>query len=493
MFQKILVANRGEIALRIERTCRELNIPTVALYKASDRSSLHVRLADECVELGVPGGFMNRDAILDIAQAKGADAIHPGYGFLAEQAEFVSACNDRQIAFIGPPARVIEQTANKIEALALVESAGMRTVRHSAQSYDGRDDGTLQWQADELGYPLVVKSYRGGRGRGAYLIRGPQQLDAAVRRAQQESYAVYGDRCVYLERAILPARHISVQFLADRHGNMIHLGEREGTLLLGNQKVIEEAPAPSLRPAQRERVWQQALTIARLFRYENVGTVEFLLDEAGEIYFTEIKARIQIEHPLTEMLTHIDLVRQQIILACGEPLESQQSDIQFEGCAALARISAQDPWNHLMPSPGKLQRVRLPGGCHVRTDTFVYSGCTVPSEYDPLIAKLVVQDKDRKSSLGRLERALGEFKMTGTATTLPLVQHLVRDENLARGNYHARALPREFQAATLTPRTLRDLAIAAAVYYDRSGQSFQPVTPERVNEGWHRASRQLPE
>lgn len=493
MFQKILVANRGEIALRIERTCREMNIPTVALYEASDRSSLHVRLADECVELDAPGGLMNGDAILEIAQAKGADAIHPGYGFLAEQAEFVSACEHCQIAFIGPPARVIEQTASKIKALALVESAGIRTIRYSAHSYDGQDDGTLQWQADELGYPLVVKSCRGGRGRGAYLIREPQHLNAQVRRAQQESFAVYGDRCVYLEKAILPARHISVQILADTHGNMIHLGEREGTLLLGNQKVIEEAPAPSLDRVQRERLWHQALTIARLFRYENVGTVEFLLDAAGEIYFAEIKARIQIEHPLTEILAQVDLVRQQIVLASGAPLEFQQSDIQMEGSAMLARISAQDPWNHLMPSPGKLQRVRLPGGYQVRTDTYVYSGCTVPPEYDPLIAKLVVQGKDRESCLGRLERALGEFKMTGTATTLPLVQHLVRDESLARGSYHARALPREFQTSTLAPRTLRDLAIAAAVFYDRADRSFQPVTPERVNAGWHRTSRHLPE
>lgn len=493
MFQKILIANRGEIALRIARTCREMNIPSVALYQASDQGSLHVRLADECVLLDAPGGFMNGEAILEIAEQAGADAIHPGYGFLAEQAEFVRACDRRGIVFIGPPAHVIELTANKVEALNRVKAAGVHVPPFSVQCYDREDDTALNRQAELLGYPLVVKSCRGGRGRGAHLVREPERLNAVVRRAQQEAQVVYGDRSVYLERLIAPARQLSVQILADENGNLVHLGEREGSLLVGNQKVIEEAPAPSLDQAQRERLWQSAAKIARLFEYTNVGTVEFLLDATGETLFTEIKARIQTEHPLTEMLTRVDLVRQQILLAAGETLEFHQDDVRLDGWAMLARISAQDPWNRMMPSPGLLRRVRLPGGSQVRTDTFVYSGCNVPSEYDPLIAKLVVQDADRESCRKKLERALAEFKITGATTTLALLQTMMRDPDFVRGDYDAGMLPHKLEQEPIAPRTMRDLALAAAVYYHRTNRAFQPVTQERILSGWHRSSRNLPD
>lgn len=493
MFKKILIANRGEIALRIARTCREMNIPTVALYETPDQGSLHVRLADECVRLDAPGGFMNGAAILEIACAKGADAIHPGYGFLAEQAEFIRACERANIVFIGPPASVVEMTANKVDALNYARAAGIPTPNWSAQCFDPDDSRTLHEEAERLGYPLVVKSCRGGRGRAEHLIHEAPQLDAIVRRAQQEAQAVYGDRRIYFEKAILPAHQLSVQILADMHGNLMHLGEREGSFLLGNQKVIEEAPAPCLNQSQREQLWQLALTVARMFGYKNVGTVEFLMDASGNFYFTEIKARIQMEHPLTEMLARLDLVREQIEIAAGTALSLQQSAVCLEGWTMQARLSAQDPWNQMMPSPGRLRRVRLPGGPGTRTDTYAYSGCDVPPQYDPLIAKLVVWGNDREACRLGFERALGEIKLTGIATTLPLLQHLVRDSNFVQGTYHVQLAPQQVKQEPVAPRTLRDLAAAVAVHDYLAYQAFQPTTPERVTSGWHRTSRELAE
>ena len=493
MFNKILIANRGEIAVRIMRTCRELKIPTVALYESPDQGSLHVRLADECVLLDAPGGFMNGAAILEIAHAKGADAIHPGYGFLAEQAEFIRACENAGITFIGPPAHVVEMTANKVKALERAQAAGIVTPVFSSQCFENQTPAELYAQADQLGYPLVVKSCRGGRGPGEQIVQQRENLKAVVQRAQQQAHAVYGDRRVYFEKAILPVYQLSVQILGDARGNLIQLGEREGSLLLGNQKIIEEMPAPSLQPEQRERLWQLALAVARLFGYENAGTVEFLMDAAGNFYFTEIKARIQVEHPLTEMLTHIDLVRAQIELAAGAPLPYRQDEIQFKGWAMMARLSAQDAWNQFMPSPGRLYRVRLPGGPGVRLDTYVYSGCDVPAEYDPLIAKLTVGGADREMCRRRLERALDEFKLIGAATTLPLLEQLVREPLFVQGVYHVQHNIKALKAKQTSPQTLRDLAAAVAIYYERTNQTFQPTTPARVLSGWHRASRTLPE
>lgn len=493
MFQKILIANRGEIALRIERTCREMGIPSVALYEASDQGSLHVRMADECVRLDAPGGFMNGAAILEIARAKGADAIHPGYGFLAEDAGFIRACEDAGITFIGPPSIVVEMTANKIEALKRARAAGIPTPEYLQTCFDNEESAPLHEEAEKLGYPLMVKSCRGGRGRGAHLVSHAEELEAVVRRVQQESQAVYGDRRIYLEKEISPAQQFAVQIVSDLQGNMIHLGEREGALMLGNQKVIQESPACALDQTKREQLWQMALTVAQLFGYRNVGSVEFLMDEAGNLYFTEIKARIQTEHAATEMLTRIDLVREQIRLAAGAPLALKQSDVKLDGWAMQARISAQDPQNHMMPSPGRLTRVRLPGGPEVRAGTYVYSGCEVPPQYDPLIANLVVWGSDRENCRLRFERALGEFQLVGTATTLSLLQQFARDADFVRGEYYARSLRAHVTPEPVAPRVLRDLAAAVAVYDYRANQAFQPTTPDRINSGWHRTSRKLPE
>lgn len=493
MFHKILIANRGEIAVRIVRTCREMNIPTVTLYEAADRGSLHVRLADESVLLDAPGGFMNGDAILCIADAKGVDAIHPGYGFLAENVEFIQTCENRGIAFIGPPSSVVALTAQKTDALRRVQAAGIPTSNFSARCLESWDESAGHAEANALGYPLVVKSCLGGRGRGAHFVSRAEELDAAVQRAQQEAQAIYGDPRVYFEKAILLARQLGVQILADGQGSVIHLGEREGSVPVGNQKVIEESPSPALTPPERERLWQLALSIARLFEYRNAGTVEFLMDAKGKLYFTEIKARIQIEHPLTEMLTRLDLVREQIRLAAGEPLNREQSEIRLEGWAMLARISAEDPENRMLPSPGRLEYVRLPEGPEVRTDTYVHAGCDVTPSYDPLIAKLIVWGQDRQMCRTRLERAVGECSLTGTETTLPLVARLVRAADFTHTRDAHDSLSTQLEAQIAPAALLRDLAAAIAIYHEYKTSAFQAVTPERMLGGWHRSSRTLPE
>ncbi len=381
----------------------------------------------------------------------------------------------------------------EIHALERVKAAGIQTTSFSSRCFDTPADAALHAEANALGYPLVVKSCLGGRGRGAHLVHKADELDAIVQRAQQEAQAIYGDRRVYLEHAILPARQLGVQILADAHGNLIHLGEREGSLLIGNQKVIEEAPAPSLNQTERERLWQLALTIAELFEYRNAGTVEFLRADDGQIYFSEIKARIQIEHPVTEMLTRVDLVREQIQLAAGAALDIKQSDVRLDGWAMQARLSAQDPWNQMMPSPGKLCNVHFPNGREVRTDTYADAGCEVPAEYDPLIAKVVVWGQNRESSRMRLKRALAECRVAGTATTLPLLQRCARNPDFLCGQSDVRSLAQGAEEQAVPSRTLRDLAAAVAVYYQREMGIFQPVIPERMQNGWHRTSRRLPE
>ncbi len=493
MFNKILIANRGEIAVRIERTCRELGIQTVALYEAADRGSLHVRLADECVLLRRPADFMDRELIVRVAREKGAQAIHPGYGFLAEEADFIRACEGAGITFIGPPAEVVEPLRDKISALERVRAAGLPTVEHSSVSFDESEMEGLRAEAARLGFPLIVKSCRGGRGRGERLVNSPELLEQAVHRAQVEARAVYGDRSVYLEKAIHPAHQLAVQVLADGKGGLIHLGEREGSLIQGNQKIIEESPAPCLSPEQRASLQQAALDIARLFNYQNLGTVEFLVDRDGRFYFTEIKARIQMEHPLTEVISRLDLVREQIRIAAGEPLGFEQQDISLQGWGMECHIRAEDPGRDLMPSPGRLRRVRLPGGPDVRVDTFAYSGCDVPPDYDPLIAKLITWGPDRAACLEKMQRALDEFKLVGTATNIPLLQRVIHDPDVERGEYTTDFMSRPFTDRAEPPERLRDLAVIAAVVYARSSQVFTPVTPERLKTGWHRSVRRLPD
>jgi acetyl/propionyl-CoA carboxylase alpha subunit len=493
MFTKVLIANRGEIAVRILRACRELGVGTLVLYQPADRGSLHVRLADESVCLESPQGFLDGETILQIALRRGADAIHPGYGFLAEREDFIRACHEAGLVFIGPPAAVVGASRQKVDALRRAAAAGFPVVPHSCILFTDFDAAELSLEADHLGYPLVIKSCRGGRGRGERLVWDAGRLEKAVRAAQSESQAVYGDPCVYLEKAILPAHQIGVQILGDRFGNLVHLGEREGSLRYGNQKLIEEAPSPFLDDAKRQQLCQAALDLARLFQVQNVVTVEFMVDGEGQFYFTEIKPRIQIEHPLSEMVTRIDLVRQQMRLAAGEPLGLQQSQIQLQGWAIQCRLSAEDPWQGYLPSPGLLERVRLPSGPDIRVDTYVYGGCEVPAEYDPLLAKVIVWGPDRHASIARLRQALRECQFSGVPTNLPLLQRILEQPYFSEGNYTTEFLFSSLdEQSALDETRARDLAAIAAVIYLRRKQSFRPAVPERWRTGWHRDSRRIP-
>lgn len=492
MFTKILIANRGEIAVRIIRTCREMGLQTVVLYDPADRGSLHVRLADEALVLPTPAGFRDGEALAQVALAKGANAIHPGYGFLAEEADFIRACTAAGLAFIGPPAEVVAALRNKPAALQRAAEAGFPTRPHSPRSFGPEESAALRAEADRLGYPLVIKSCRGGRGRGERLARSADELEPAALRARAEAQTVYADQQLYLERAVLPGHQIGVQILSDTRGGLIHLGEREGSLIWGNQKVLEESPAPCLTPDQRERLWRMAIDLARLFAYQNAGTVEFLMDEEGKFYFTEIKARLQMEHPLTEMVTRLDLVREQIRLAAGERLELDQAAVRLSGWAMQCRVSAEDPWQSFLPTPGVLQRLRLPAGVEVRVDTYAYSGCRLPAIYDPLIAKLIVWGPDRGLCAQRLARALEDLSLVGIPSNLPALQRLVGDPRYQRGQYDTETLQQPPAPPEIgDERYLRDLAVISAVLHERRHQILQPSLPERVISGWHRGARRL--
>jgi acetyl-CoA carboxylase biotin carboxylase subunit len=492
MFDKLLIANRGEIAVRLVRACHDLGIAAVVLYDESDRASLHVRMADECVRLRSTLGYMDQPEVLRIARDVGAQAIHPGYGFLSERPEFIEACEQAGIAFVGPPSTTVAALQDKIATLDRAQAAGFRVPCHSPAAFDADNMERIHAEADRVGYPLVVKSWRGGRGRGTRLVRSPERLTEAVRRSQAESQAVFGDRQFYLEQAILPSRYVEVSLLCDAHGGIVHLGEHDASIQRNNHKIVEESPAPYLNAGQRQQLWQSALTLARQFGCRGACTFEFLLDSDGRFFFTEIKPRIQVEHPLSEMVTGIDMPREQIRIAEGAPLRIRQSDITPRGWAMHCRINAEDPWNRSLPSPGRLQQFRLPGGPGIRVDTYAYSGCDVPVRYDPLLAKLVVWDADRDACIRRARRALEDFVVGGVQTNLPLVQRILDDPDFVHGQYTTEFCRRPLLVPRASERDRRDLAVAAAIAYASRNMAFRPTTPERVASGWHRESRRLP-
>lgn len=493
MFKKILIANRGEIATRITRTCREMGIETVALYTRSDRDSLHVRLAGEAVQLQGPLRYGGADEILEIAQRFGADAIHPGYGFLAEEADFVARCTQAGIVFIGPPPAVINAVRNKLDAMARVLEAGYCVPSFVDLPDEVEEPEAMARIAEQIGYPLIVKSARGGRGRGARVVMRPARLAEYVAAARRESMMIYGSSHVYLERAIAPSHYVVVPVLADSFGNIVHLGEREGSLLRHNQKLIEESPSPSLDSDQRQALWKVALDIGRMFGLQNTGAVEFLVDGDGNFHFTEIKARIQIEHGVSEMVTGVDIVREQIRIAAGEPLARTQAEIPLEGWAMQCRINAEDPWNDYLPSPGRLSRFRLPQGPGVRIDSYGYVGCQIPLRFDPLLANLIVKAGTRAECVERLNRALGEFRIVGVATNIPLHQQVINEPAFVEGAYDTGFMGRfRFDQHQKNDGTLRDLAAMMAVAYALRRRMGAPITPEQVKTGWHRSARRLP-
>lgn len=433
-FKKILIANRGEIALRIHRACKEMGIATVAVYSEADRHAMHVRLADESVCIGpnsATDSYLNIPAIISACEITDADAVHPGYGFLSENARFAEIVEAHGMAFIGPTAEHIRVMGDKITAKDTVKAAGIPVVPGSDGAVSTYEEAKKV--AKQVGFPLLVKAAAGGGGRGMRLAETPEKLEEALGAAQQEAIAAFGNGEVYLERYLTGPRHIEIQVLADTHGNVVHLGERDCSLQRRNQKVLEEAPSPTLTAKERDKIGKVVAKAIKKIGYRGAGTIEFLY-EKGEFFFIEMNTRLQVEHPVTEEITGIDLVREQIRVASGLPLNYSQKDVTFKGHSIECRINAEHP-RTFAPSPGKVQDFHAPGGMNTRLDSALYTGYSVPPHYDSLIGKLIVWGNTREGAILRLRRALGEMVITGIETTKPLHEALLDNEDFQKGDY----------------------------------------------------------
>jgi len=436
---KVLIANRGEIALRIIRSCRELGIATVAVYSTVDRNALHVQLADEAVCVGEAASsksYLNIPNILAAATSRGADAIHPGYGFLAENDRFAEMCRDHGITFVGPSPHAIRSMGDKATAKSTMQRVGVPTVPGSEGLLSTPEDAAAL--AEEMGYPVMIKATAGGGGRGMRLVPGPDQLHTLFKAAQGEAEAAFGNPGLYMEKFIDRPRHVEVQVLADRHGNVVHLGERDCSIQRRHQKLLEEAPSPALDPELRRRMGEAAVAAARSIQYEGAGTVEFLLDRSGGFYFMEMNTRIQVEHPVTEMVTGIDLIAEQLRIAGGEPISVSQDQIQLRGHAIECRINAEDAAHNFRPAPGKITGWLPPGGPGIRVDSHVYTGYDIPPFYDSLIGKLIIWAPDRPSALKRMRRALNECAVTGIPTTVEFHLRLLDRPEFQQGDVHTK-------------------------------------------------------
>ncbi|MFZ3199523.1 MAG: acetyl-CoA carboxylase biotin carboxylase subunit [Candidatus Acidiferrales bacterium] len=442
MFRKILIANRGEIALRILGACKELGVRTVAVYSEADRNALHVRFADEAICIGPPRSaesYLNIPQVISAAEIANVDAIHPGYGFLSENASFAEVCETSHITFIGPSPAVIRMMGEKDRARAEMAAAGLPVIPGSAGIVP--DEAAAKHAAIEIGLPLIIKAANGGGGRGMRIVRHKRELAPAFETARAEAEQVFGSPKVYMERLVERPRHIEIQVLGDRYGNLIHLGERECTLQRRHQKVLEESPATILDAATRERIGQQVVDALRKIRYSSAGTVEFLRDDSGNLYFIEMNTRIQVEHPLTEMVTGVDLVKSQIRLAAGEKLSDVTGPVAFRGHAIECRINAEDP-ETFTPSPGRITAFRVPGGPGIRVDTAAYADAVIPPYYDSLIAKLVAHGEDRAEAIARMHQALDGFVIEGVKTTIPLHRKILADPDFIAGKFDTSFLER---------------------------------------------------
>jgi acetyl-CoA carboxylase biotin carboxylase subunit len=444
MFAKILIANRGEIALRVLRTCREMGIRSVVAHSRADAGSLPVRLADESVCIGPDESaqsYLNIPRLIAAAEVTDAEAIHPGYGFLAENATFAEICRACGIRFIGPAPDTIRLLGDKVRARELARKEDVPLLPGSEGALRDADEALAC--AGKLGYPVLLKAALGGGGRGMRLARDAEALAAAVATCQAEAAAAFGSSEIYLEKYVESARHVEVQVLADAHGHAIHLGERDCSIQRRHQKLVEESPSPAVTPAIRAELTTAALRLCRAAGYENAGTVEFLLDPAGRFYFLEVNTRIQVEHPVTELVTGLDLVREQIRIAAGEPLALTQDQVYFRGHALECRITAEDPVT-LAPSPGRITTYLPPGGPGVRVDSHCMAGYAVPPHYDSLLAKLCTHGADRAEAVARMRRALAEFQLEGLKTTIPFHARLLADVRFAEGRYSTRFLEEEY-------------------------------------------------
>ena len=469
MFKKILVANRGEIAVRVMRACRELGIPSVAAFSEVDRAALHVLMADEAYPIGAAAAaesYLNIGKILAVAKRSGADAIHPGYGFLSENAKFAQACSDAGIKFIGPTAASMEMMGSKTRARQEMEKAGVPFVPGTSRALDSAQQA--REAAAKIGYPVMLKAAAGGGGKGMRLVHAAPELQAALEAAQSEAQRAFGDGEVYLEKAILNPRHIEMQVLADEHGNTVYLGERECSIQRRHQKVLEEAPSPLVDPDMRRRMGEVAVRVARAAHYGNAGTVEFLVDADKNFYFLEMNTRLQVEHPVTELITGLDLVHLQIAIAAGEELPFAQEDVVLRGHAMECRIYAEDADDHFFPSPGKIEALQTPAGPGIRLDSGVYAGWSVPLDYDPLLAKLIGYGEDRQQAIARLARALPEYFVAGIKTNLGLFRRILADQDFRSGKidtgYLERLLKSDSSGDDARKNKANIAAIAAAVF-----------------------------
>ncbi len=439
MFKKILIANRGEIALRIIRTCREMGIKTVAVYSTADRDSLHVRFADEAVCIGPPASrlsYLSIQNIISAAEVTGADAIHPGYGFLSENAEFSQICADYGIKFIGATAEQINGMGDKATAKATMRSAGVPVIPGSEGLLESIEEGKLL--AEGMGYPVILKATAGGGGRGMRIVTKEAEFEKAWNDARQESGAAFGNDALYLEKFVEEPRHIEIQIIGDQYGKVCHLSERDCSIQRRHQKLVEETPSPIITPELREKMGEAAIKGAQAIGYEGAGTVEFLVDKHGDFFFMEMNTRIQVEHPITEEVTDFDLIKEQIKVAAGEPISGRNYTPKL--FAMECRINAEDPANGFRPSPGKITNMHFPGGHGVRIDSHVYSGYTIPPNYDSMIAKLIVSGQSRAEVITRMKRALQEFVIEGIKTTIPFHIKLMDDEVFRSGNFTTKFL-----------------------------------------------------
>jgi acetyl-CoA carboxylase biotin carboxylase subunit len=487
MFKKVLIANRGEIAVRVIRACREMGITSVAVYSDVDRASLHVRKADEAYPIGpapASESYLNFGKILDVARRSGADAIHPGYGFLSENAKFAQACADTGVKFVGPTAASMEMMGSKTRARQHMEKANIPFVPGTSRGLESVEEA--QQVAERIGYPVMLKAAAGGGGKGMRLVHNPADLRSALEGAQSEAQRSFGDSEVYIEKAIVNPRHIEMQVLADEHGNTVYLGERECSIQRRHQKVLEEAPSPIVDPDMRRRMGEVAVRVAQAAGYTNAGTVEFLVDQDKNFYFLEMNTRLQVEHPVTELITGLDLVHLQFRIAAGEKLPFGQPDVTIRGHAIECRIYAEDPDNNFFPSPGKITMLLAPSGPGIRRDSGMYEGWTVPLDYDPLLAKLIGYGTDRPQAISRLTRALNEYFVGGIKTNISLFRRILRDPDFQAGKldtgYLERLLGRGEKLDLADSAGAEVAAIAAGLFAQLS-----PGAPSGPNGAQHHA------
>lgn len=454
-FDKVLVANRGEIAIRVMRACRELNIETVAIYSTPDKNALHVKYADEAFFVGEAHpskSYLNMDRIVDIAQKSGVEAIHPGYGFLAENYHFGELCDKEGLVFIGPTWQTIKAMGSKLASKHMMEDSGVPVLPYTPEGVTSIDKAKKI--AGEIGYPVIVKASSGGGGIGMQIVENESDLEEAINKGMRIAESAFGDATVFIEKYLVKPRHIEFQILADQHQNCIHLYDRECSIQRRHQKLVEEAPCPIMTPELRERMTESALTVAEVSNYTNAGTVEFLYSD-GDYFFMEMNTRLQVEHTVTELVTGIDIVRQQIAIAAGEELAYTQDDVKIRGHAIECRINAEDPLNNFTADPGKIVRYRSPGGPGIRVDSGIHMGYSIPPHYDSMISKLSVWDMNRQEAIERMHRAIYEYVILGVKTTLPLHHAIMNNKHFINGDTHTHFLQEEHIARSLN-RYLRE-------------------------------------